>query len=510
MPEETRLSIHQASPSSGSLDQGEGATNNKWRLFLNPSTLLLVLGALFGTIFIALVPPGYNPDEVTHFTRAAQLAEGGVVAHGTAPGIGTEISDGVGGEVPTGVQDFFLATKAIGSGLPSWQAKSLAIDWAAARDIPTRTPLETVAIGGSSSYSPIAYIPSTLGFLIGKLLALPMIATFYLSRLLSLFTGILLAWSAIKLAPRGKWIFLSISLLPTTLIQLGAISSDTMSFGLSFLAIALTLRVAFQDSPVRWKQWTALATTFLALSLSKSLCITLLPILIAIPLCNRYTRTVVNFIKLVGGAVVAVLGTFIWQQITAQGASDPTSPNRVQIQNQFIIDNPITFIKTLIYTFFGGVGIPHEWISSFFGSAVSMSVALPTIFLISLSGILMLSPLIHERNESDWIGTRKTRLTLSLGLISVFIIFCIMAAIGIYGLWSLPRATVADGLQGRYFIPIAPVLLMAFVPLTARTSALQLRFRITTASILVLSCAAMAWQIWVYAWRGGIAAQWPS
>lgn len=494
---------------SGSPIDDPAVGKGNWRRLLTPSVLLLVIGSIFGAIYIALIPPGFNPDEVTHFTRAAQLGEGGLVAHGNAPGMGAELAEGVGGEVPSGIQDLFTATRALGSDLPSWQAKAQSIDWATAKAIPTNTPLETVAIGGGSSYSPVTYIPSTAAFLIGELLSLPLIVTFYLGRVLSLITGLFLTWTAIKLIPRGKWVLLVVGLLPTTLIQFGAISSDTMSFGLSFLAIGLTLRIAFQDQSVRWRQWLLLALIFLALGLSKAVCITLIPLLVAIPLCNNHVRSLRTVLKLIGVAAFGVCGVILWQSLLAGTTNIPGEPNPIAEQNSFILDHPILFVKTLIYTFFGSVGLPHEWISSFFGSGVSMSVGLPTIFLVALSGILMLSPLINDPQESPWRGTIKTRTILSLGFITIFLAFCIAAAIGIYSAWSLPRATVADGLQGRYFIPIAPVLLIAFLPIASRSSELQFRLRTTTVTILITSSIAMAWQIWMYVWRGGLAAQWP-
>ena len=51
---------------------------SRWLNHLTPIRFYLLIGPLFGMLFILLTPPFQVPDEINHFYRAFHIAEGHV------------------------------------------------------------------------------------------------------------------------------------------------------------------------------------------------------------------------------------------------------------------------------------------------------------------------------------------------------------------------------------------------------------------------------------------------
>ena len=86
-------------------------------------------------------------------------------------------------------------------------------------------------------------LPSALGINLGRLLNLSGLATFYLGRIFNALFGVLLIAIAVRLTPVGKNIMMAASLMPAALNLIGSYSYDVGIIGLSFLCVAILLRM---------------------------------------------------------------------------------------------------------------------------------------------------------------------------------------------------------------------------------------------------------------------------
>ncbi|MCT2996250.1 DUF2142 domain-containing protein [Propionibacterium freudenreichii] len=480
---------------------------------MRPTVLLLLLGSIFGLFFIAVIPPGYNPDEPSHFLRAAQLGEGQLTGRQIADDQFSEIAVGAprqtfGGDVPRAVAELFAATHVFPEAThPMGVEKTSSIDWRKARGLHITN--ETVSAGiTAEAYSPLVYAPTLIPYWLGKLLDLPVLVIFYLARILNLAAGLFLTWAAIKLIPRGKWIMLMVGLLPTTIIQFSSVSSDPVAIGLGFLAVALALRIAFQDSSVRKGQWIQLLGVYAALGVAKPAYITLLGVMLAIPLCNRHARKLNDWAPWAIVLLLAAAAALAWQKIGVALPPSPEATAQVEAQNAFVAGHPLAVLKTLFYTFFTDMGVTRYFLPGIFGNAVWARVFLSTPFIYLLCGALALSPLVRDKDESSWEGTTISRAVLPAGLVSLFVAASALIGVGLYMVYTAARMTVVIGLQGRYFLPLIPLLLVAAIPFRARLDDIQGRLRAVLVGIALASLVSMAWQTWTYLWRPGLGIFW--
>lgn len=480
---------------------------------LTPGAILLVVGSIFGLLFVAIVPPGFNADEPNHFFRALQIADGQWFGH---PVDHDDFSDMVprpaesyGGTVPISAGKLFAAAHTFPIADPmGGPARTGSIDWTAMWRIPTRSDTMTVGMSNVEVYSPLVYVPTVISYWIGKAFDLPIVVVFYLARLLNLATALSLTYAAIRLIPRGKWIILMLGLLPTSINQFSAVSADPVTIGLCFLAVALTLRAALQNAPVRIAQWLALLAVFTAIGFSKPAYIVIIGTMVAIPLCNPHVRRPRALAWWFGVALLGGFAGLWWQHLTGSIPPSFQSLGKVHAQYAFLVHNPAKTLLTLFYTFLTDLGPGRFYLPSFFGASVWNRVFLSTPLIYAMCGALMLAPLVREPTESDWQGNRATRAALSGGLTVLFGLGSAIVAVGLYAVWTAPQQTAVTGMQGRYFIPFAPLLLLALVPMRARLEEIQVRLRILTLGIAMASLTSMVWLTWRYLWRSPLPDHW--
>lgn len=483
------------------------------RRFATPGRLLIVIGMFFGLIFIVLTPPGFNADEPNHFFRALQIANGNLfghpISHDEFSDMVTRPPESFGGSVPRSAGQLFEMSHVFPiDGTMGGGSRTSQIDWKAMGGIPIRSEQMTVGMSNVEIYSPVTYIPTIIAYYVGRLLNLPILAVFYLSKFLNLAVALALSWAAIKIAPRGKWIILMLSILPTTIIQFCSVSADPVTIGLCFLAFSMTLRVALQEAAVQLHQWLALMAVFVGVGLSKPVYILIAGMMVAIPLCNRRARTLKSMASWLSVIVVGGAAAFWWQHVTSSVPPSFQTIEKVHQQYMFLANNPMLGVRTLLYTYLTNFGAPRNFYTTFIGSGVWEHVFLSTLFIYALCGALSLAPLIRDRDESEWTGTRTVRCTFSIGLILLFVVAAAATGVGLYGIWTDPRLVTITGLQGRYFIPFAPLLLVALIPMRARLIEIQTRLRVLTLSISIASLMAMAWLTWKYLWRPPLPLYW--
>jgi uncharacterized membrane protein len=460
----------------GSLDIAEspenGATSTR-KPAMRPEAVFLVLGLVFGLLFLLVTPPFQIPDETAHFDRAYQVSQGGL----TPQRQGAE----VGGILPVSVSDVGKRFEYL------WFHSDRHITVAQILDA-GRVPLnasDTAFYGfpNSALYSPINYLPQALAIAVGRLFNLPPLYLMYLARLAALLAWLALIYLAIRIIPTGKWALLAVSLIPMMMFLAPSVSADSFVFALTAFAVALTVRLACHGGELSRRDLIAIFCVSVALSLIKLPYSLAFLIFLFIPVTkfnNRkvyaafWASTLIVCLGFIGVAVV--MGLRFYAPLDHAGIVVSE-----QMQLRFVEHDPLKFVETFLRTWYRH-GVPL--VGDFLGTLGWLDTVLPLwlrllaladlcVALLSIDGICR-----GARAFYRWVS--------ALVPLGIFLAINLL----LYLSWSAIGARVIDGLQGRYFLPVAALsipLLTTRKHLIVKMDDLRLRACLAAAQVVILS-----------------------
>ena len=360
--------------------------------------LLIGIAALFGVAFVFLTPPLQVPDEAAHYWRACAIAHG---VFQPTPRFGHGFTAIPAGERELGVR----------GGRPLSEFRS--IPYVSERVV-VRYPL---------FYSALPFVPQALAIAIGDTLHLRPLIAFYLGRLLNLAAALSLIALAFRLF--ASPVLATCALLPMTLFLFASFSSDATTIAMTFLATALALA----GSP-----WIIVAS--LALGLCEPAYV-LIPLVVLASRRRWFAATTV---------VAVIAGAFLSASFvkTDLGFLKAGVDSRAQIA--FVSHHPFHVTATIARDFVQHAGI---YATEMVGGLGWLTVSLPMIVTIFVFVTLVLSSVARV--------TRAQRvLAIGVAVATIFII-----ELSQYIAWTPVGASIVEGVQGRYFVPIAPLLLIA-------------------------------------------------
>ena len=308
-----------------------------------------------------------------------------------------------------------------------------------------------------SVYAPPLLLPQALVMrYMGRKFQLPALTVFYACRLVGLLSYLALAWFSVRVIPFGKWILAILAASPVAILQASTISADAISNGIALLFIAASLAIAGKKE-IRWKEWVALAVLFLILFWGKLNIIPLavLPFLLLKPsqfkMRSGYATLLVTAILLflleVGG-----WNLFAYSRLsTALERADPVA------QVGFILAHPLEFVAILakdVWT--RGFSYLLDWIAIYGFAYWPVPVWTYPLYAAGL-----LSALFLKEKEAE-IGNR-TRIVLGI----VFLLTYLGTLASMYVTFTPVGSAAIDGVQGRYFVTVMPLLFLALACIPA-------------------------------------------
>ena len=424
--------------------------------------LLFVLG---GATFIAVTPPGLNPDEPAHVYRAYQVAHGGLVAQ-EAKGI-EGIKDGdPGGYIPTAWPQLFTESHFTRGFDDETSFRDL--DWSALAAIHEDGSTGWQTFTNTVQYPPVAYVPQAVALRVGEALGLGVLAQLELGRAFGLLAvaGLLLA--AARLTPVGRLAFFAVGLLPSVVGQAAAFSADGVTIALCFLATALVLRWSLRDDAPTWWRWVGLGVLFVAIALVKPTYAPLAVIAAAIPVLNPAARRLWHLVG--AGAVIAVAAgvTLAWLRATSWVTQGVNPLNHPDQQRAYLLEHPTAFLKAVFRSIVldyptGLTTQKGEIWRGVFGSFSWLRAPLPMAFVILLVVSLVLAMLVVERHERGAVAVLRTGVLWRVVVVAGIAIVVTGVCLALYVYYTEDRGMWLQGLQGRYFLPVLPALMLLFV-----------------------------------------------
>jgi uncharacterized membrane protein len=407
--------------------------------------------ALLGVLpLVVLTPPFQVPDEPQHFYRAFQISELSLKG---------SIENGKGGAMlPSSLPELterFLGTRAlhteerIVSSSPLGETlKGLSVPLESERR-------EFVDFSGAAFYSPLPYLPQVLGIALGRQFGLGPLGLLYAGRLVNALVAIAIVVWALCIIPVGGMPVLALALLPMTIFEFASVSPDAAVIACAVLFTAVATRARFAGPWTRRDLGSACAAGAVFCSM-KPVYAPLLMMSVAAAFEPGRRRDVVTAHAVIIAVVVTI--TAVWLAYASSVLIQPVAETDIAAQAARILGNPMGYIDVALRTvassalfwYISGVGV-LGWLNVYLPI---MMYVIP--FLVLLSAWALVSPPGAPR-----INWKEALLHLALVLASAG-----LSITALYLYFTPVGATSVQGVQGRYFIPIAPLFVVSMSAIT--------------------------------------------
>ena len=419
-----------AVPDRTNLERRRTGGNRFWNFLgnLQPEAVFVALAACIGLVMVFYNPLFKTPDEPNQLDRAYQIS--------TLRFLPTLTSAGMGGYIPKSIVNLERTF-----GTPHADA-----------DV-TLIPHDVVAaeFPNTALYSPIVYVPQALGLDLARLFGLSPLAMAYAGRLANLFFWILAVYASIRITKAGKWLFCALAITPMAMQQAGSLSADVVTNSLSFLMIAMAIRLFDRDYQPSNTFLLSAAAISIALGLSKEPFFILSALLLIVPIRRNLSR---KKQLLVSGAIViaGIVATLGWAMVTKHYFVPPRQDVYISLNDQltFVSTHPLAYGRILLRTFYLYGDI---FVQGFIGNLDQLDVPL-NLWAVVLGYLMLIWAAVTNGNEWPVLPTFWQK----AGVLIISLVMIVGISTLLYVSWNSPGHGIIDGIQGRYFIALSPLL----------------------------------------------------
>ncbi len=316
----------------------------------------------------------------------------------------------------------------------------------------------------------VRHLPMGLGFYIGAALDLPIIVCTHMAELFATVFFIVIGYLAIRITPVKKDIFAFCMLIPVTIQQCSSVNYDAVLIPCCFLLFAYILHLYYREAKVGWKDIVIVGILSLVIAITKLPYATIALALLIIPvshfdlkigkrfevasIIHRFWYIVVILIILAGGAAIYL------------GRHDPLIKTLVSD----ILEFP-EFLKFLQRTYEQRFYVHLQQMVGMFGWADSY---VTSQFVILFYGVMVYLNTCITENVENKLNLPRRLYMIALVAGAIFLVEVAMQSWNYYALYGwdsnvgleqyrqyIALSDVNMGVQGRYFIPCLPMLLVA-------------------------------------------------
>jgi uncharacterized membrane protein len=402
----------------------------------------LSLAALFGVFFLVATPPLQVPDETAHLLRAWAVSHGQPVAsQGGFRGF-------AGVEVPRSLAglDDRLARRSV-SFDPERKQDMARVRAELAQEV---RPDDRVAYVLPNNYSPLCYLAPGAALRFAEALGLPPLALLYAGRAANLALSTLVVFAAIRLAPAHRFVLLLLGLMPMTMFQSAGLTADSLTNALGLFFCAVMLRECASPDPLRPRRAFGLTLLAAAVGVTKQVYWPLVAASAAIP-ARRFAspgRRAATLAAIAVGSAVPV--ALWWAALLWVGPVFMTPGVDPPAQVARIAADPLAFVRLLL----GTLTLFPSLVEPFVGLLGHLDTRLPepiyALYPAALVGVALFDG--GARSPVRGLARAAFLAAAALGTLSIlFVAYVATNPVGSPGIM---------GVLGRYFIPLAPFLLV--------------------------------------------------
>jgi uncharacterized membrane protein len=441
---------------------------------LKPELVFVCLASVFGLAILFITPPFQVPDEPNHFYRAYQISEGKFIAE--------KQDNRLGGYIPKSL------TKINNPFTYLFWNKRAKIN----KDIicnQFKKPLNAndkvfVDFPNTGLYSAVSYLPQATAIFVLRNFNLPPMYLFYGARLLALIFWVVSIFFVIRMLPFSKWLFTFIFLLPMSIYVNMSLSADVVSNILSFLVVAFILKIAYSVGKFNTVNYIGLLALVVLLALAKLVYTPLILLFLLIPV-KKYSNKWTYYFQFGLLLIIALGVVLLWssviknlyipyrdynQQFRDCGGILPVANMTEQLQ--YILTHKFYIIHVFKNSLIQSFGMYFDGYIGIFGW---QDTRFP-VWFIRISYILIFVVALFEVCETIKLKMyqRWLLLIIFLSIVSLVLVSQLLS-------WEKVGSNVISVIQGRYFIPVAPLLFLMFSNLSTK------RFKMIVPLVFVFS-----------------------
>ena len=332
--------------------------------------------------------------------------------------------------------------------------------------------VENVAWRNVGTTNILEYLPEVLVFVAGRMIGLGIYPIILFARIASFICYLIGIYYAIKIIPIGKHLMLFCGALPMALRQATGITYDNMTVLALFLLVAVIFRIYYDGINRKWLILLA------ACCIVAGLCKTGIYTPIAILLCFVPKEKMGGIKK--KWKYIAVIGLITMLTVLAQyggtlrgvykselNSMQPVYDESVNNENgtdeaetkvtyygfTYALREPLSFLKMYINTV---LEQSRYQIAGVLGNRVPWANNEIPLWAFGLFGVVLLLSK-NGIGEEMYPVTKRMRLGM-VGTVSLVYLAFLVSFLVITPVYS----TYVHGIQGRYFLPILPVILLMF------------------------------------------------
>lgn len=428
----------------------------------------------FCLIFVFAIPPMSSPDEGHHFLSAYWLSD---VVMGDA-----SFNDGSNFPVRSDVIEMYESSSmAIGASQYGRVVDSF-------RFLADSPSVENVALFDFNfgSENIVAKIPSVLGVVFARILNLGAYPLFYMGRLFSALFFVVCAVVSVSITPVGKAVFMGVSLLPMTLQLAGSYSYDCGIIAFCLLLSAVLLHAILSEERMGTREAAALVVLAAIVAPFKVVYAPILLLLILIPQRRfRSKKTAFLFRFAVVSAAVCALVLIRFASLASlvgAGPDDFLDHRGAEVGTFYslgdLLSNPIRTAAIFVRTLFE---MGDFYVESMVGSLpgwLQGNLRAPDLLIYAYLACLLFS--VQKTPDDNVEIPKRLKLCIVVALLLTYLGVSISMFIG----WTFDTEVVIQGVQGRYFLPVLPLGLLAFRSVDIEINKSPIDVCITVTSLL--------------------------
>jgi uncharacterized membrane protein len=404
----------------------------------------LVIGLFFGMKLVFINPPWQTNDEDRHFYNSWYYANGYFKPDSRDKGIGNPM--------PVKISELVQGFQGIRFNEKTKISKQTVEDL---KDI-IYTKTDTIFYSNPNyDTNPIGYIPNIIGVKLGEVYKKNPIIVQWWSRAFGLFAYLLIVFFAIRITPVYKNVLMLIALAPMSLYQSASVTYDTLCNATTFLIMAFIIKWLLQKEKVSTRE-IILFCVALAMQVFSKAGYYFIPFLVLIIPSEKFSFPYSKIKLAILLVAILMLPTFTWSVYMNSFHFQGGKP----LQNDFLFSpsQNLAFhlknIPGMISDLFSNVLIQGKnWIIGCIGRFGYSYTPLPDAWVFMYVIVLFgMASIDHNGN---------IKLTRMQRGISALLLLASLGAIitGLYLTITPVGARFIFGGQGRYFIPILPLLL---------------------------------------------------
>ena len=305
------------------------------------------------------------------------------------------------------------------------------------------------------SYPSYLYMFGSIGFVISRALDLNIYIGCLLAKLINFTCFLITIYYSIKILPFGKYVLIGIAFMPMVLHQAVSTSADCMINNIAILFISFITYLIFKEKDINNKELVGLGILGILLAVSKYVYTPIVGMILILLFSKKLSKNkkqiAIPLIIVISGIITIACFMFSNSYVSGHRAYLDSIGQDSAGQVKWIINNPKSFIDVMMVTLDEK---SFYFITQMIGSTlgeldINVSYT-PIIFYI----VFLVVICFIEENKVAF-STKQKIYIMFLNIVSIFLVI-----LSLYISWDGVGDPKVEGVQGRYFIPIAFLTLL--------------------------------------------------